>query len=78
MAIDKESTGVPEVDFKRATTKVNLAIVVGAAVFFIITAWILVVYSRRADDDTNRPSPPLQQSGTSVEPTPTSPPAGKN
>jgi hypothetical protein len=60
MAIEKESTGVPEVDFSRRTTKVNLGIIVAAAVFFVITITIVFYYVRRSDAETNTPSPPLQ------------------
>lgn len=35
MAIDKESDGVPEVDFRRRTTKVNLWIVVAVGLFYV-------------------------------------------
>lgn len=34
MAIDKESSGFPEVDVHKRTTKVNLAVVIGVAIFF--------------------------------------------
>ena len=33
MAIDKESSGFPEVDIRKRTTKVNLAVVIGVGVF---------------------------------------------
>lgn len=41
MAIDKESNGLPSVDFQRRTTKVNLWMVIAIAVFFVITASIV-------------------------------------
>ncbi|HWL17823.1 MAG TPA: hypothetical protein VNR00_19590 [Opitutus sp.] len=47
MAIDKESSGVPEVDWGRRTTKVNLGIVVGVAVFYAIAYGALWWFSRR-------------------------------
>ena len=34
MSIDKESNGLPQVDVKRRTTKVNFGIVIGVALFF--------------------------------------------
>jgi len=34
MSIDRNSSGFPEVDPRRRTTKVNFSIVVGIAVFF--------------------------------------------
>ncbi len=68
MAIEKESTGLPEVDLKRPTTKVNLAIIVAAAVFYAITIAIVFHYARRSDAEANAPSPPTQQaSERSVE-----------
>lgn len=35
MSIDKESNGVPEVDFRRKTTKVNLWIIIAIGLFYI-------------------------------------------
>jgi hypothetical protein len=64
MAIDKESSGLPEVDLKRATTKVNLGIILAAAVFYIITYWLLAAYAKNSNDETNLPSPPIQSSAT--------------
>jgi hypothetical protein len=37
MSIDKESTGFPETNVHKRTTKVNLAIMIGVALFFAIT-----------------------------------------
>jgi hypothetical protein len=34
MSIEKESSGLPEVDVHKRTTKVNLSIVIGLLVFF--------------------------------------------
>lgn len=58
MAIDKESSGMPEVDLGRRTTKVNLAIIIGAVVFFAITFAVVMFYARRSGPGTNSPSPP--------------------
>lgn len=41
MSIDKEGGGYPEVDFRRRTTKVNVAIVVGVVVFFLFCAGLI-------------------------------------
>jgi flagellar biosynthesis/type III secretory pathway M-ring protein FliF/YscJ len=60
MAIDKESSGVPEVDLGRRTTKVNLAIIVAAIVFFIITFTVVMNYAKRSEPEKNRPNPPTQ------------------
>jgi flagellar biosynthesis/type III secretory pathway M-ring protein FliF/YscJ len=73
MAIDKESTGVPEVDFGRRTTKVNLGIVVGVIVFIIIMFATVVHFSRREAAEKNFPASPGQRateskSVPSVEP----------
>ena len=59
MAIDKESTGLPEFDTKRATTKVNLAIIVAAALFYALT-FAVVFYLSRQSDDSGAPSPPIE------------------
>ena len=37
MSIDKDSTGLPEVNPRRRTTQVNFSIVVGVAIFFAVT-----------------------------------------
>jgi uncharacterized membrane protein len=37
MAIDKESTGVPEMNVHKRTTKVNLSMVIGVLIFFAVT-----------------------------------------
>lgn len=58
MAIDKESSGRPEVDLGRRTTKVNLAIIVGALVFFIITFAVVIFFARNSDRTKNAPNPP--------------------
>ena len=43
MSIEKESSGLPEVDVHKRTTKVNLSIVVGLLIFFAamfsLVAW---------------------------------------
>jgi hypothetical protein len=36
MSIDKESNGVPEVNLHKRTTKVNLSVIVGVVIFFVI------------------------------------------
>lgn len=42
MSIDKESTGMPEIDVHRRTTKVNLAIIVGVLAFFVVVAAVII------------------------------------
>jgi hypothetical protein len=41
MSIEKESSGLPEVNVHRRTTKVNLSIVIGVAVFLIAMAGVV-------------------------------------
>jgi hypothetical protein len=46
MALDKESSGLPEVDFRRRTTRVNLWMIIGIGVFFAITAAVVMYFAR--------------------------------
>jgi hypothetical protein len=43
MSIEKESSGLPQVDVHKRTTKVNLSIVIGVVIFFVamaaVAAW---------------------------------------
>jgi len=45
--IDKEGNGVPEVDFSRRTTKVNLGLVIGIVVFFVMAAAAIYLLAQR-------------------------------
>lgn len=45
MAIDKESDGMPQVDFERRTTKVNLWMIVAVALFFVAMAILVFRYA---------------------------------
>jgi hypothetical protein len=45
MSIDKESTGLPEIDLHRRTTKVNFAVGAGIVVFFIIAGAVIVWFA---------------------------------
>jgi hypothetical protein len=57
MAIDKESSGFPEIDVHHKTTKVNLSIVGGVMLFFVIVFAALFYFARNADNPSvNRPS----------------------
>lgn len=38
MSIDKEGSGLPQVDLHRRTTKVNLGTIVGVLLFLVIAA----------------------------------------
>jgi hypothetical protein len=44
MAIEKESSGIPEVDVHKRTTKVNLSMIVAVVVFlgamFAVVGWL--------------------------------------
>jgi hypothetical protein len=42
MSVDKESSGLPEVNVHRRTTKVNLGIIVGVVIFFAAMAAVVV------------------------------------
>ena len=46
VSIDKESTGVPEVNVHRRTTKVNLGIIAGVTLFFVAMAGVVYWLSR--------------------------------
>lgn len=46
MSIDKESNGLPQVDFQRRTTKVNVWMVIGVAAFFVIAVLLVLHYAR--------------------------------
>jgi hypothetical protein len=61
MSIDKESSGVPAVDHTRRTTKVNLGVVLAAAVFLVAMLIVVLVLARNSDRATNAPSPSIQQ-----------------
>jgi hypothetical protein len=47
MSIDKDSTGRPEVDVSRRTTKVNLSIVIAVGLFFALTFAVVWWFSRQ-------------------------------
>ena len=57
MSIDKESNGLPQVNVHRRTTKVNLAIVVGVLVFFVLMIAVAFWASRREPAVTSDPAP---------------------
>jgi hypothetical protein len=42
MAIEKDSSGLPEVNVRKQTTKVNLGVIAGVLLFFIITVSVVV------------------------------------
>jgi hypothetical protein len=45
MSIDKESSGMPEVDLGRRTTKVNFGTIIGVAVFLVVAAAVIIWYA---------------------------------
>ena len=45
MSIDKDSSGVPEVNFGKKTTQVNLWMVGGMLIFFLLMGGLLVYFS---------------------------------
>lgn len=42
MSIEKNSSGLPEVNIHKRTTKVNLSVIGGVLLFFVITAAVVV------------------------------------
>jgi hypothetical protein len=42
MSIEKESSGIPEVNVSKRTTKVNLGIIVGVLVFLAISVGVVL------------------------------------
>jgi len=58
MAIEGESSGWPEVDLKRPTTKVNLGIVFAAAFFFVIMFVVVMRYAKQSSAGSASPPPP--------------------
>lgn len=48
MSIEKTSSGVPEIDPKRRTTKVNFGIIAGIVLFLVIAAGVMVWFSAHA------------------------------
>jgi hypothetical protein len=55
MSIDKESSGFPEVNVHRRTTKVNLWMIVGILVFFIVGSAAAFWISRKTPPPTDLP-----------------------
>lgn len=55
MSIDKESSGIPEVNVHRRTTKVNLWMIVGILVFFIVGGAAAFWISQKTPPPTNLP-----------------------
>ncbi len=61
VSIEKESTGIPETNVHRWTTKVNLAMIVAAVVFFGITAGVIYHLWQRHEDAKSEPPPAASQ-----------------
>ena len=47
MSIEKESSGLPEVDIHRRTTKVNFGTALGVSIFLIVEAIVIIWISRQ-------------------------------
>ena len=47
MSIDKESSGVPEVNPHRSTTKVNFGIIFGVILFFVAMGGVVAWFALR-------------------------------
>lgn len=78
MAIDKESTGVPEFDAHRPTTKVNLGIVAAVGIFFAVVFGAVVYFASHAKHpESNRPNPPTENATSRDAPAPATDPGKK-
>ena len=55
MSIDKESSGIPEVNVHRPTTKVNLWMIAGILMFLVMGAAAALVVSQQAASPTGAP-----------------------
>ena len=55
MSIDKESSGFPEVNVYRATTRVNLWMIAAILLFFAVAATAVFWISRGVTAPTNPP-----------------------
>lgn len=53
MAIDKESSGVPEVDLSRRTTKVNLAMIAMIGLFIAAGVALAIYFSRGTSSENH-------------------------
>ena len=47
MSIDKETNGVPEIDPRKRTTKVNLSMIVAIGLFMAVGTFVMWWLSRR-------------------------------
>ncbi len=63
MSIDKESTGLPEVNVHRRTTKVNLWMIAGV-VAFLVAMTAAAVWISRSSPPADRPPATAEESGT--------------
>jgi hypothetical protein len=59
MSIDKNSTGFPEVNTHRPTTKVNLWMIAGMVIFLAVAAAVAIWESRRAAFADGSPPPAM-------------------
>jgi hypothetical protein len=58
MGIDKESTGIPETNVSHKTTQVNMSLVIGVLLFFVIAIAIGVWASHRNGASSTPPAGP--------------------
>lgn len=63
MAIEKESTGIPEMNVHKRTTKVNLWMIAGLIAFFVLMFFLVMSLARRHPGE-NRPSSSTQEETT--------------
>jgi hypothetical protein len=60
MSIDKEGSGLPEVNVHRRTTKVNLSVIGAVLLFFAVAACVAFWFSQRHDSTDGRASAPTE------------------
>jgi len=61
MAIDQESTGIPEFDTGRRTTKVNMFMIAAVVAFLAVMLALVIHFARTTrNPSVNRPSPTTQ------------------
>jgi hypothetical protein len=63
MGFDANSEGQPLVNVRKKTTQVNLWLAVGVAVFFLLSAIVVVHHSRSHEGDAATPPPEARPAG---------------
>jgi peptidoglycan/LPS O-acetylase OafA/YrhL len=63
MGFDTNSEDQPLVNVHKKTTQVNLWLAVGVAVFFLISAFVVIHHSRSNEPDAATPPPEARPAG---------------